>query len=226
MHLSSLKKYTKIFALVFLVVIVLVAVLFLGKGSQNIFSRASSCGITRVSSVQVSANSAVISWESTDVSQGLIQYGTTATNLNFSAPEGSSGKTHSVPLTLLTPNTVYYYLVSIGNSKCDSSGASCNTACVPWSFTTAAVTPQQQIVAPLATPTIASVSATITTTISNTASPSASPAGGLSAYCQQVQANIGASSADTRWGVLKQYDVDGNGIINGLDALKCPKTGK
>lgn len=221
MNLASFKKYTKILALVFLVVILLAATVFLGRGAQNLFSRASSCGITKVSAVQVSANSAVVSWESTDVNQGLVHYGTTATALNFSAPEGAAGKTHNVPLTLLTPNTVYYYLISIGNTKCDSSGTSCDTTCVPWSFTTTAVTPQQQIVVPILSPTPASPSATLV------ASPSASPTSSLSAFCQQVKANLGASSTDaTRWAVLKQYDVDNNGIINGMDVIKCPKTGK
>ena len=223
MHLSSLKKYTKIIGLTSLVGVLLLVTIVFGKGAQNLFSRASSCGVDKVSSAQVSANSAVVNWDSTDISQGIVQYGINATNLTFSAPEGSSGKTHNVPLTLLTPNTVYYYLISVGNNKCDSSGQSCSTSCVPWSFTTAAITPQQQIVAPIATPTttLATPSATLA------ASPSASPTSSLSAFCQQVKANVGGSSADTaKWESLKQYDIDGNGFINGMDVIKCPKTGK
>ena len=224
MHLSSLKKYTKIIGLISLVAVILLVTIVFGKGAQNLFSRASSCGVDKVITAQVSANSAVVNWESTDLSQGIVQYGINATNLTFSAPEGTSGKTHNVPLTLLTPNTVYYYLITIGNNICDSSGQSCDSAtCVPWSFTTAAITPQQQIVAPIATPTIATPSATIV------ASPSASalPTSGLSAFCQQVSANLGASNADvTKWEILKQYDIDGNGFINGMDVMRCPKTGK
>lgn len=223
MNLSSLKKYTKIIGLIFLVGIILLVTIVFGKGAQNLFSRASSCGVDKVSSAQVSANSAVINWESIDLSQGIVQYGINATNLTFSAPEGSSSKIHNVPLTLLTPNTVYYYVISVGNSVCDSSGQSCSTACVPWSFTTAAITPQQQIVAPILSPTPpASPSATIAV-----AAPSASPSSTLSPFCEQVKANVGESSADTaKWESLKQYDIDGNGFINGMDALKCPKTGK
>lgn len=223
MHLSSLKKYTKIFGLIFLVAILLLVTIVFGKGATNLFSRASSCGVDKVSSAQVSANSAVINWESIDLSQGIVQYGINAANLTFSAPEGSSGKIHNVPLTLLTPNTVYYYLISVGNNKCDSSGQSCDTACVPWSFTTAAITPQQQIVAPILSPTLpASPSATTVPTVS-----SASPSSSVSAFCSQVKENIGASSADTaRWEILKQFDIDSNGFINGMDVIKCPKTGK
>lgn len=227
MHLFSLKKYTKIIALVFLAVLVLSGVIFFGKNtSQNLFSRASSCGVDKISSTQVSANSAVVTWESTDVNQGSILYGISANNLSFTAPEGTSGKIHNVPLTLLTPNTVYYYLVAIGDNRCDSTGQKCDTsACIPWSFTTTAVSPQQQIVAPLATPTVASVSATIT--LGPSLSPIASPSSYLSAFCQQVKLNVGASKTETiGWETAKQFDVDGNGIINGMDVIKCPKTGK
>lgn len=223
MNLASLKKSTKVFGLVFLVMILLLATVFLGKGAQTLFSRAASCDAQNVSAVQVSANSAVVSWESANLQSGKVDYGTNAGNLNFSAPESTSGKTHNVPLTLLTPNTVYYYLIGVGGNKCDSTGQSCkDAACVPWSFTTASVTPQQQIVAPIVTPT---VSATPSATLS--ASPSASPTSNLSAFCTQVKLNIGAGSNDaTKWAILKQYDMDGNGFINGMDVLKCQKSGK
>ncbi len=223
MHISSLKKYAKIAGLISLVIVILLATLVLGKGATSLFSKASSCGVDKVSSAQVSANSAVINWESTDISQGIVQYGINATNLTFFFFFGSSGKIHNVPLTLLTPNTVYYYVISVGKSVCDSSGQSCDTACVPWSFTTAAITPQQQIVAPILSPTLPTTpSATIAAP-----APSASPSSSLSPFCSQVKENIGASSADTaRWEILKQYDIDSNGFINGMDALKCTKTGK
>lgn len=224
MNLASFKKSTKIIGLILLVVVLLTAAVFLSRGTQNlnIFSRASSCDAQNVAAAQVSANSAVITWVSSDVSTGRVEYGTNSTNLNLQAPEGSAGKTHNVPLTLLTPNTVYYYLIAIGNNKCDSSGQSCkDDTCVPWSFTTAAVTPQQQIVAPILSPTPATVSAT------PIASTSAAPTYAVSAFCREVQANIGANSSDaTKWAILKQYDIDGSGLINGMDAIKCPKTGK
>lgn len=215
-----------------LVVIILAATIVMGKGATNMFSRASSCNAQNVSAVQVSANSAVIAWESSEVSQGLVQYGTNSTSLNFSAPEGSPNKSHNLPLTLLTPNTVYYYLIGVGNTKCDSSGQSCtDTTCIPWSFTTAAITPQAQIVAPILTPTVAPTLVAATPSAALTVSPTvvvSTPSGAiLSAFCQQVKANIGEGNSDTaKWESLKQYDVDGNGLINGMDVLKCQSSRK
>lgn len=225
MNLASFKKSAKIMGLAFLVVILLSATIFLGRGTTTLFSRASSCDVTNVSHAQVSANSSVITWTSNDVNQASVHYGTNASNLNLTAPEGSPGKNHNVPLTLLTPNTVYYYLISVGKNKCDSSGQTCSDGnCIPWSFTTAAVTPQPQIVAPILSPTPASPSATPAT---SSGSLSSTGSATLSSFCQQVKVNLGAGSGDaTKWAVLKQYDMDGNGFLNGLDVMKCQKSGR
>lgn len=230
MQLASFQKTTKIVGLVVILIIVLLLIIFVGGGAGSFLSRASSCGVEKVNAAQVTANSAVVSWETADITQGRVEYGTNATNLTFSAPEGSSGKVHNVPLTLLTPNTVYYYLISVGNNKCDSSGQKCDTACVPWSFTTASVTPQSQIVAPISTPsaTLAPTSGlgTPSATIS-IATSAATPTSSLSSFCTQVRLNVGGSSQDaSKWASLKIYDVDNNGVINGLDVIKCQKAGK
>lgn len=224
MQIASIKKGVKIIGLVFLLVMALLSAIFLGQGVKSYLAKASTCPAQKISAEKVSANSAVISWETTEVTQGRVEYGTNATSLAFSAPEAASGKTHNVPLTLLTPNTVYYYLVTIGKTKCDSSGQVCDTTCVPWSFTTAAITPQKEIVAPLptSTPRPATPSATLKPT-----GKAVSPTSTLDSFCLKVKLNIGKSSKDaTSWALLKQYDIDGNGIINGLDVIKCQKTRK
>lgn len=211
--------------MIVIITIVLGGVIFAGQGASSFLSKASSCEVDKASAAQVTANSAVVSWETADITQGRIEYGTNATNLTFSAPEGSSGKVHNVPLTLLTPNTVYYYLITVGNNKCDSSGQKCDTACVPWSFTTAAVTPQAQIVAPISTASAALAPAKVATPSTPASSPL--PASGLSTFCQQVKANVASSSQDTtKWETVKQYDIDSNGVINGLDVVKCQRAGR
>lgn len=206
-------------AFVSFLVIVLFATIALGGTAKQFFAKASSCPMTSVSSAQVSANSAVIGWQTNDATQGRVEYGTNATNLSFTAPEASAGKSHNVPLTLLTPNTVYYYVVAIADTRCDSSGQKCEAgSCVPFSFTTAAVNPQTQIVAPLLSPTPAVTGAPKVASSSATA---------LSAFCQQVKAHIGESVRDTsKWAASAQYDIDGNGIINGMDVVRCQKAGK
>lgn len=234
MQLASFQKTAKVIGLVVLLVIVLGGVIVLGQGASSYLAKASSCQAQKVSATNVSENSAVITWQTEDISQGRVEYGTNATNLTFSAPEATSGKDHNVRLTLLTPNTVYYYLVTIGNNKCDSSGQVCTTSCVPWSFTTATAAPQEKIQQPIASPTsnisptTASASPTLAVTLTKTSTISGSPAPttGLSAFCQKVKDNVGANSSASNWEQVKQYDIDSNLLINGLDVVKCQQQGK
>lgn len=218
MNLSSMQNIVKVGVLALLLVAVLLGTIIAGKTvAGRYFAKASACPSKNVSALQVTANSAVVAWETEDTTQGRVEYGTNSTSLAFSAPEASSGKSHNVPLTLLTPNTVYYYVVTIGDTRCDSSGVSCSDAsCIPWSFTTAPVNPGNNIVAPITSP---------------AASPSGNQKnmgeGSLSAFCLDVRKNIGSSSKDAaKWVSLKQYDIDGNGIVNGLDVMKCAASGK
>lgn len=230
MKLGEFQNKIKLFGFLGLLVLVLGVTVVIGKQASVVFqSRASSCPASAVSSEQVSANSAVVKWSSDADTQGRVEYGTSAVNLAFTAPEGTAGKTHNVPLTLLTPNTVYYYLVTIGNTRCDSSGQVCTDACVPWSFTTSAVVPQKEAIMTLVSPTIPSASPTSQPRISPTAvlTMGPSPTSGLTKNCEQVKLHLGASSKDaSRWGTLKQYDMDGNKVVNGLDIIKCQKVGK
>jgi len=60
-----------------------------------------------------------------------------------------------------------------------------------------------------------------------TSRPSPAPTSSLTLFCKAVQANIGKnSSVAAEWASIKTYDIDGNGIINGLDVVKCQKSGK
>ncbi len=236
MQLASFQKTAKVLGLVVLLLLVLGGVIVLGKGASSYLAKASSCQAQKVSATNVSENSAVITWQSEDISQGRVEYGTNAMNLTFSAPEATSGKDHNVRLTLLTPNTVYYYLVTIGTNKCDSSGQVCTTSCVPWSFTTATAVQQEKIQQPIASPTVSSAtpSASVTTAaISPTkaATPTleanVTQAQELSSFCMLVKANVGANSSDTTaWEKAKKYDIDSNSVINGLDVVKCQQQGK
>ena len=202
----------------------------MGQKTSSYFAKASSCQTQNVKASSVSSNSAVITWETSEVSIGTVEYGIRSTDLTFNSPEGSSGKTHNVPLTLLTPNTVYYYLISIGNNKCDSSGQTCTTSCVPWSFTTNTVTPQKQVIEtiPTSTPYLSPTTSLLPSVTSTVISPTgAKPTSSLSAFCRELEVNIGAGSEDaTKWATLKKYDLDNNGRLNAVDVIKCPSSGK
>jgi len=80
----------------------------------------------------INQNSVTITWVTGAETQGVIEYGTTPTALNFFAPESTKTKNHSVDLTLLSPSTTYYFQIRINDRKYDNGG-------VPWTFTTKAV---------------------------------------------------------------------------------------
>lgn len=77
----------------------------------------------------IEKNSVRATWATGVDTQGIVEYGTTPTALNFFAPEATKTKTHTIDLTLLSPNTTYYFDVRIGDTKYDNGG-------VPWTFTT------------------------------------------------------------------------------------------
>lgn len=93
----------------------------------------------------IEKNSAKISWATGVETQGIIEYGTSPTALNFFAPEPTKEKNHSVDLTLLSPSTTYYFIIRIGEKKYDNGG-------VPWSFTTKGVEKSQPIIPSPTTP--------------------------------------------------------------------------
>lgn len=103
----------------------------------------------------ISTNSVTISWTTNQETQGIIEYGTTPTALNFFAPEAQKTKNHSVDLTLLSPSTTYYFQIRIGDKKFDNGG-------VPWTFSTKAVEKTLPPAEPTATPTPESASPTPT----------------------------------------------------------------
>ena len=100
----------------------------------------------------IEKNSVRASWATGVDSQGVVEYGTTPTALNFFAPESTKVKTHTIDLTLLSPSTTYYFDIRVGDTKYDNGG-------VPWTFTTKSA--ETSVVStPTATPTQAVVQST------------------------------------------------------------------
>lgn len=99
------------------------------KVFSGVFTRAADFEPRDVVVSNIAENSAKLSWATGVETQGVVEYGTSPTSLNFFAPEAQKTKTHSVDLTLLSPNTTYYFQIRIGDKKYDNGG-------VPWTFTT------------------------------------------------------------------------------------------
>ncbi len=134
-------KFTKIAAIVvgiiLFIVIVIVAFQLTGAKAADFEPR-------DVVVANIAKNSVTLSWSTGTDTQGVVEYGTTPTSLNFFAPEPSKTSTHSLDLTLLSPSTTYYFDISIANKKYDNGG-------VPWTFTTKSA--QESVVSsPTATP--------------------------------------------------------------------------
>lgn len=77
----------------------------------------------------IEKNSVKATWATGVDTQGVVEYGTSPTALNFFAPEATKTKIHTIDLTLLSPSTTYYFDIRVGDTKYDNGG-------VPWTFTT------------------------------------------------------------------------------------------
>ena len=147
-------------------VILSILILYVGFNLiQNIFTRASDVAPIDVTINEIKENSVKIRYTTTNEAQGVIEYGTSPTALNFFAPESQNTKDHSVDLTLLSPNSTYYFQIRIGENKFDNGG-------VPWTFATKTkedtqeTTSESQVeptpVSSIPSPTIVPTGATIT----------------------------------------------------------------
>ncbi|NMB84301.1 hypothetical protein GYA28_03350 [Candidatus Roizmanbacteria bacterium] len=138
------KKITKIAAII-IGTIVAVVILVMGyRLMAGVLTRAADIEPRDVIISDISQNSVKVTWSSGIDTQGVIEYGNSPTALNFFAPEVQRSKSHSVDLTLLSPNTTYYFQIRIGEKKYDNGG-------VPWTFTTKGV--EKKTVVPTALPT-------------------------------------------------------------------------
>jgi len=135
-------------------IVLAIGIIFGGvKVYQGIFAKADDVTPVDVVVSDINQNSVKVNWSTAQDTQGVIEYGTTPTALNFFAPEPLRTKTHSVDLTLLSPNTTYYFQIRVGENKFDNGG-------VPWTYSTkntdktlsADPTPTVAAVAPTSSP--------------------------------------------------------------------------
>jgi len=130
------QQITKIASIVIGVIVAVVIMVMGFRLLSGVFTRASDVEPRDVVISDISQNNAKISWSTGIETQAVIEYGNTPTALNFFAPETQKNKSHSVDLTLLSPNSTYYFQIRIGENKYDNGG-------VPWTFTTKDITKSQ-----------------------------------------------------------------------------------
>jgi hypothetical protein len=138
----------------------------------------------------ITQNSAKVAWSTGQDTQGVIEYGTSPTALNFFAPEALKSKNHSVDLTLLSPSTTYYFQIRVADQKYDNGG-------VPWQYVTkSSDTSTTQPGDTVAAPTTVQPSPTIAVAEPTTATV---PSSGTSLYsptcaetdCEKIKASFG-----------------------------------
>ena len=133
-------KLTRIASIAIGVVIAIVLIIMGFRLFSTVFTRASDMEPRDVVVSDMTQNSVKVTWSTGIETQGVIEYGTSPTALNFFAPESTRSKSHQQELTLLSPNTTYYFQIRVGDKKYDNGG-------VPWTFTTR-LTEGSQIISP------------------------------------------------------------------------------
>ncbi|MCL4374470.1 fibronectin type III domain-containing protein [Patescibacteria group bacterium] len=212
--MASFKLSPTRIASVIIGIMISILIIYLGFGlMQRIFSRAADTAPRDVVVASVSQNSAKISWSTDQNTQGVIEYGTTPTALNFFAPEAAQTKDHQVELTLLSPTTTYYFQIRVGDKKYDNGG-------VPWTFATKGAGSDQGGAATLSPTTTApspgtSVRPTQSVRINDGNAPTAAPAvcaeTDCAKICQSWKANQGCIA----------FDLTKNGCIGKINLGDC-----
>ena len=77
--------------------------------------------ITNVNAVPVADGTALITWDTNELADSLVEYGTTTGVLNQNKSDGAAVTSHSITLTGLAPNTTYYFQVTSEDASANSA---------------------------------------------------------------------------------------------------------
>ena len=151
----------------------------------------------------ISANSAAISWQTTEPVVGQVEYGTTPGSFLLRATETSPTTNHNVSLSPLLPETIYYFRIRVGEEIYDDNGA-------PYSFTTKEAvakmpSPGVSPTLPLVSPTVVISQPTVTPT--QNLSPVISPTEKYT--LDDFKKAFGTSNAE--------FDINKDGVVNSAD---------
>ncbi len=177
-------KLTKFASIAIGVIIAIVLIIMGFRLFSTVFTRASDMEPRDVVVSDMTQNSVKVTWATGIETQGVIEYGTSPTALNFFAPESARSKSHQQELTLLSPNTTYYFQIRVGDKKYDNGG-------VPWTFTTR-LTEGSQIISPTPNTPIPTSAVTEPTPIQTVEVPATSETQGCNETdCAKVKEMLG-----------------------------------
>ncbi len=151
----------------------------------------------------IKANSATVVWQTANPAIGHIEYGTTPGSFLLRAAETSQTSSHSLTLSPLLPETIYYFRVRINDQVYDNNGA-------PYSFTTKAAAETA-----LPTPTPQAILSPTPTQTSQKISPIPTPT-------SETPKSSAYTAADfiEKFGTSDpEFDINKDGAVNSQDWL-------
>ena len=142
----------------------------------------------------ITTNSATVIWQTSKPVAGQIEYGTTPGSFLLRNTETVQTNDHSLVLSPLLPETIYYFRIRIGKEVYDENGA-------PYSFTT------KGLVASIPTLPTSTLSASVTEAPSATVSDQYT--------LDDFQAKFGSSDSE--------FDINKDGVVNSADWILYQK---
>lgn len=130
---------------IFLGLILAIGILIVGFFSlRSYLTQASGTSeVTNARTSSITSTGGIINWETEKETQGIVRYSTDPTafstegsNSLLFAPENAESKSHQVALSLLKPDTTYYYEIVVGTSVYGQGGLVEQDKHLPFSFTT------------------------------------------------------------------------------------------
>jgi len=206
------EKKKKVLVIVFsLLAFFLVVGLVLGMGKIRRFLSGASGSFKPegVRVVNITANSATVTWQTSKPAAAQIEYGTTPGSFLLRTFERGETTNHNLTLSPLLPETIYYFRIRVGDKVYDDNGA-------PFSFTTKSSQPslgdsKKRVEKPIPsfTPT-PSAKVTPRPTASSSAAPSSASSSASKKYTQaDFMAKFGQSD--------EELDINGDGVVNSTD---------
>ena len=108
----------------------LLGAVFGGRAVKNYLLKARAQSLPQNVRVQeITQTTAKITWTTEKETQSIVYYGTDSQNLPLMAFESEPTKNHQVSLSLLSPQTTYFFKIKVGEKEFTDQG-------LPWQFTT------------------------------------------------------------------------------------------